>query len=87
METKSMTFEKSMETLKEAARRISSGEISIDEMAAVYKKGMEAADRCLSILNEMDGELAVISQKTEDLLTKEMESHDSGNTERKAETH
>ena len=35
METKSMTFEKSMETLKEAARRISSGEISIDEMAAV----------------------------------------------------
>lgn len=84
METKSMTFEKSMETLKEAARRISSGEISIDEMAAVYKKGMEAADRCLSILNEVDGELAVISQKTEDLLTKEMASHDSGNTERKA---
>ncbi|WP_444190277.1 exodeoxyribonuclease VII small subunit, partial [Dialister succinatiphilus] len=73
--------------LKEAARRISSGEISIDEMAAVYKKGMEAADRCLSILNEVDGELAVISQKTEDLLTKEMASHDSGNTERKAETH
>lgn len=61
--------------------------ISIDEMAAVYNKGMEAADRCLSILNEVDGELAVISQKTEDLLTKEMESHDSGNTERKAETH
>ena len=87
METKSMIFEKSMETLKEAARRISSGEISIDEMAAVYKMGIEAADRGLSILNEVEGELSVISQKTEDLLTKEMESHDSGNTERKAETH
>ena len=72
MDDKSLTFEESMHILKDAARRISSG---------------EAAGRCLSILNEVDGELTVISQKTEDLLEKEMESHDSGSAEDKAETH
>lgn len=87
MDNKSLTFEESMEILKDAARRISSKDSAIDEMAAVYKEGMEAAARCLSILNEVDGELTVISQKTEELLEKEMESHDSGSTESKTEAH
>lgn len=87
MDDKSLTFEESMHILKDAARRISSGEAGMEKMAAVYREGMEAAGRCLSILNEVDGELTVISQKTEDLLEKEMESHDSGSAEDKAETH
>lgn len=87
MDDKSLTFEESMHILKDAARQISSGEAGMEEMAAVYREGMEAAGRCLSILNEVDGELTVISQKTEDLLEKEMESHDSGSAEDKAETH
>lgn len=87
MDDKSLTFEENMHILKDAARRISSGEAGMEEMAAVYREGMEAAGRCLSILNEVDGELTVISQKTEDLLEKEMESHDSGSAEDKAETH
>ena len=87
MDDKSLTFEESMHILKDAARRISSGEAGMEEIAAVYREGMEAAGRCLSIRNEVDGELTVISQKTEDLLEKEMESHDSGSAEDKAETH
>ena len=87
MDDKSLTFEESMHILKDAARQISSGEAGMEEIAAVYREGMEAAGRCLSILNEVDGELTVISQKTEDLLEKEMESHDSGSAEDKAETH
>lgn len=91
MDNKSLTFEESMEILKDAARRISSKDSAIDEMAAVYKEGMEAAARCLSILNEMDGELTVISQKTEEILEKEMEkemeNHDSGSAESKTEAH
>lgn len=87
MDDKSLTFEESMHILKDAACRISSGEAGMEEIAAVYREGMEAAGRCLSILNEVDGELTVISQKTEDLLEKEMESHDSGSAEDKAETH
>lgn len=87
MDNKSLTFEESMHILKDAARRISSGEAGMEEIAAVYREGMEAAGRCLSILNELDGELTVISQKTEELLEKEMESHDSGSVEDKAETH
>lgn len=86
MDDKSLTFEESMHILKDAARRISSGEAGMEEIAAVYREGMEAAG-LLSILNEVDGELTVISQKTEDLLEKEMESHDSGSAEDKAETH
>jgi|GEM_PF-1017414 len=87
MDNKSLTFEESMEILKDAARRISSKDSAIDVMAAVYKEGMEAAARCLSILNEVDGELTVISQKTEELLEKEMENHDSGSAESKTEAH
>ena len=47
MDNKSLTFEESMEILKDAARRISSKDSAIDEMAVVYKEGMEAAARCL----------------------------------------
>ncbi|WP_299141854.1 exodeoxyribonuclease VII small subunit [uncultured Dialister sp.] len=87
MDNKSLTFEESMNVLKDAARRISSGDAGIDEIAAVYKEGMAAAAHCLSILNEVDGELTVISQKTEELLEKEMEPYDSGSAEDKTETH
>lgn len=85
--SKSLTFEENMKRLQEAADLVSSGEGSLEEMAARYKEGIEAAKACLAVLHEVDGELTVISKQTVELLHEEMDTNDQGTAADETEAH
>ena len=63
MSTKSNTFEKDMEKLREIVDKLSQGGISLDEMMKLYEQGNALSQKCRKTLEAYEAKLEIIDKK------------------------
>ena len=60
-----MEFEKKINELQEVTKALENPDIKMDEGVELYKKGVELAKECYSILNEVKGKVTIIKKDLE----------------------
>ena len=50
-----MTFEQAAAELEKIVAKLNSGSAQLDEMIALYEKGVALSDHCKKLLNDYDG--------------------------------
>lgn len=63
MASKLKSYEKKYKALEEIVQELDSGEISLDELLAKYKKGLDLVKECSTILETVEDEVEQIVQE------------------------
>ena len=51
------SFEQSVKELESIVEKLNSGTVQLDEMIALYEKGVALSDHCTALLSEYDGRI------------------------------
>jgi len=68
-----MKLEEGFGKLDEIAKKLESGELSLDESIALFDKSVEITKECLAILEEGRGKLVVIKKELDKLVEEEFD--------------
>ena len=60
------TFESKMEVLEEIVSKLERGEAPLEECICIYEKGVTLAKECMTMLNEAEQKIKIISQNEPD---------------------
>ena len=54
---KKKSFERSVSEIETIVEKLNSGSVQLDEMIALYEKGVALSDHCMALLAEYDGRI------------------------------
>ncbi|MBR4636954.1 MAG: exodeoxyribonuclease VII small subunit [Clostridia bacterium] len=54
---KKKSFERSVSEIEAIVAKLNSGSVQLDEMIALYEKGIALSDHCMALLAEYDGRI------------------------------
>ncbi|MCK9478515.1 MAG: exodeoxyribonuclease VII small subunit [Firmicutes bacterium] len=57
------TFEKSIKELDEIVKKLELGELSLDEMLALFERGISLSKTCNKLLNEAEKKVNILIKK------------------------
>ena len=68
-----MKFEEALAQLDNIVEKLESGKLSVDESMTLYSKAMELCKDCSDKLNDVKGQIALLEEKSNELVAKLVE--------------
>lgn len=70
------SFEEKIKELEEIAKKLETGELSLDDSMTQFEKGMKISKECTKILDEAEKKIMVLINNGEDLKEEEYKTNE-----------